>query len=65
MESASNAVLNCQHLPCDCEYRMQKTEWESRNSEGVFRQLHADVWPRDHGRGHGVEMAGDEFRPDN
>ena len=28
---------------------------------GVFRQLYADAWPCDHGWGHDVEMAGDEF----
>ena len=32
---------------------------------GVFRQLYADAWPdawpRDHGWGHDVEIAGDEF----
>ena len=45
-----------QHLSCDCE-------WQSHNSEGVFRQLYADAWSRDHGWGHDVEMAcaGDEI----
>ena len=54
MESVSSAVLKYQHLPCD-------SEWKSHNSEGVFRQLYVDAWPRDHGWGHYVEMAGDEF----
>ena len=54
VESVSSAVLTYQHLPCDCE-------WKSNNSEGVFRQSYADAWPRDHGWGHDVEMAGDEF----
>ena len=54
VESVSSALLKHQHLPCDCE-------WKSHNSEGVFRQLYADAWPRDHGWGHDVEMAGDEF----
>ena len=54
VESVSSAVLKYQHLPCDCELK-------SPNSEGVFRQLYADAWPRDHGRGYEVEMAGDEF----
>ena len=53
-ESVSSAVLKYQHPPCDCE-------WKSHNSEGVFRQLYADAWPRDHDWGHDVEMAGDEF----
>ena len=52
-ESVSSAVIKYQHLQCDCE-------WKSRNSEGVFRQLYAEAWPRDHGWGHDVEMAGDE-----
>ena len=54
MESVSSAVLKYHHLPCDCE-------WKSHNSEGVSRQLYADAWPRDHGWGHDVEMARDEF----
>ena len=53
-ESVSSAVLKYQHFPYDCE-------WKSHNSEGVFCQLYADAWPRDHGWGHDVEMAGDEF----
>ena len=28
---------------------------------GGVLQLCADAWPRDHGWGHDVEMAGDEF----
>ena len=54
VESVSGAVLKYQHLPCYCE-------WQSHNSEGVFRQLYADAWPLDHGWGHDMEMAGDEF----
>ena len=51
-ESVCCAVLNCHHFPCVCEGK-------SRYSEGVFRQLYADAWSRDHDRGHGAEM---EFR---
>ena len=54
VDSVSSAVLKYQYLLCDCE-------WKSHNSEGVFHQLYADAWPRDHGWGHDVEMAGDEF----
>ena len=54
-ESASSAVLHSQHLPGGCE-------WKSHNSEGVFRQLCADAWPRDQNQGHDMEMTGDELR---
>ena len=41
--------------------KVQKYLFTRENSEGVFRQLYAEAWPRDHGWGHVVEMAGDEF----